>query len=73
MRNAQKQEVLGCMESLHQAHEEIKRALTEGKYSLVQNMLGECQDFAAALGENIEKLEGELYVRICWFYRSDCK
>lgn len=66
MRNAQKQEVLGCMESLHQAHEEIKRALTEGKYSLVQNMLGECQDFAAALGENIEKLEGEGHTAVAY-------
>ena len=59
MRNAQKQEVLGCIESLRQAHEEIKKALIGGKYSLVQNMLGECQEFAAALGENIEKLEGQ--------------
>ena len=59
MRNAQKQEVLGCVESLHQAHEEIKNALNMGNYSLVQNMLSQCQEFAVSLGENIEKLEGE--------------
>ena len=59
MRNAQKQEVLDCIESLHQAHEEIKNALNGGNYSLVQNMLGQCQEFAVSLGENIEKLEGQ--------------
>lgn len=59
MRNAQKQEVLGCIESLHQAHEEIKKALSGGNYSLAQNMLGQCQEFAVSLGENIEKLDGE--------------
>lgn len=59
MRNAQKQEVLGCIESLQQAHEEIKNALNGGDYSLVQNMFSQCQEFAVSLGENIEKLEGE--------------
>lgn len=59
MRNAQKQEVLGCIESLYQAHEEIKNALNGDNYSLVQNMFSQCQEFAVSLGENIEKLEGE--------------
>lgn len=59
MRNAQKQKVLGCIESLHQAHDEIKEALAQNNYSLTQNMLSECQEFAVSLGENIEKLEGE--------------
>lgn len=45
--------------SLHQAHKEIKEALHQKKYITVQNMLGECQEFAVILGENIEKLEGE--------------
>ncbi len=59
MRNAQKQEVLDCMESLQQAHEEIKNALNEGNYSLAQNMFSQCQEFAVSIGENIERLEGE--------------
>lgn len=59
MRNAQKQKVLGCIESLHQAHQEIKEALHQGRFSLIQNMLSECQEFAVSLGENIEKLEGD--------------
>jgi len=59
MRNAQKQEVLGCIDSLHQAHEEIREALKQKNNILVRNMLSECQEFAMSLGENIEKLEGE--------------
>lgn len=59
MRKAQKQEVLSCIKSLQQAHDEIKTALNQKNYSRVQNMLSECQDFAVSLGESIEKLEGE--------------
>lgn len=64
MRNAQKQEVLGVIESLHQAHEEIKMALIQNNRVLAQNMLAECQEFAITLGENIEKLEGEEHTTI---------
>lgn len=66
MRKAQKQEVLGCIESLREAHEEIKAALKQSNYSRAQNMLGECQDFAVSLGENIEKLEGEGHITVSW-------
>ncbi len=59
MRNAQKQEVLGCINSLKQAHEEIREALKQNNRALAQNMLSECQEFAMSLGENIEKLERE--------------
>ena len=59
MRSAQKQDVLGLIESLYQAHEEIKKALAQNDSNLAQNMLAECQEFAISLGENIEKLEGE--------------
>lgn len=59
MRNVQKQEILDCIESLHQAHKEIKNALNGGDYDLVQRMLSQCQEFAISLGETIEKLEGE--------------
>lgn len=59
MRKAQKQEVLECIGSLHQAHGEIKGALKKNNRNLAQNMLGECQEFAVSIGESIEKLEGE--------------
>lgn len=64
MRNAQKQEVLGVIESLHQAHGEIKMAVMQNNRTLAQNMLAECQEFAIALGENIERLEGEEHITI---------
>ncbi len=59
MRKAQKREALELIASLHQAHEEIKEALRKKEYGPAQNMLGECQEFAVALGEMIERTEGE--------------
>ena len=59
MRKAQTREALELIASLHQAHEEIKEALRKKEYGPAQNMLGECQEFAVALGEMIERTEGE--------------
>ncbi len=66
MRSAQKQEVLGLIENLHQAHEEIKEALSQKKQALAQNMIAECQEFAVALGENIERLECEGHITVSY-------
>lgn len=65
MRKAQKQEILEIVKSLSQAHEEIRRELDRYRHDRfenvqrIQTMLGQCQEFAILLGENIEKLEGE--------------
>ena len=59
MRIAQKREVLECIDSLHQAHEEIRQASHKNDINSVQTMLGECQEFAVSLGESIEEMEGE--------------
>lgn len=64
MRKAQKREVLEFINSLHQAHMEVKEALQQHNYDAVQNMLSECQEFAVTLGENIEKLEGEGHITV---------
>lgn len=64
MRKAHKQEVLEFINSLHQAHMEVKEALQRHNYDAVQNMLSECQEFAVTLGENIEKSEGEGHVTV---------
>lgn len=64
MRIAQKREVLECIESLHQAHEEIRQAIYKNDVNSVQTMLGECQEFAVSLGESIEQLEGEGHVTV---------
>lgn len=64
MRKTQKREILECIDSLHQAHEEIKAALYRNEYDLTGNMISECQEFAAVLGESIEKTEGEGHIAV---------
>lgn len=64
MRKAQKREILECIDSLHQAHEEIKAALLHEEYDHARNMLGECQEFATVLGDSIEKMEGEGHIAV---------
>lgn len=59
MRQAQKQEILSFIDSLQQAHGEIKGALEKKDKASAQNMLAECQEFAVELGNAIEKTEGE--------------
>ena len=44
MRKAQKQEIMNIINSLFQAHEEIKKAIEQKNQILAQNMLAECQD-----------------------------
>lgn len=66
MRKAQKQQVLDFIKSLHQAHEEIKTAVSGKNLTLAQNMLGECQQFAISFGESIEKLEGEGHITVSY-------
>lgn len=69
MRDAQKSDVLECIESLHQAHEEIGQALKRKDVNSARNMLSECQEFAVTLGESIEQLEGEGHVTVTYLER----
>lgn len=70
MRKAQKQEILEALDSLGQAHEEIREELhkisnrTAPDGQRILSMLSECQEFAVSLGETIEKLEGEEHVTV---------
>lgn len=66
MRIAQKQEIKECLNSLKQAHEEIRGALIRQQKSQVQNMLSQCQEFAVSLGEIIEKFEGEGHITVTY-------
>lgn len=59
MRQARKLEILNFIDSLHEAHEEIKEALVRCELTSVQTMLAECQEFAVELGNAIEETEGE--------------
>lgn len=66
MRKRQQQELLDFVNSLHQAHEEVKGALDNKNYIVVKNMLSECQEFAITLGNTIEKLEGEGQIAVSY-------
>lgn len=66
MRKAQKEEILDFINSLHQAHEEIKEALKQKNVMLMQNMISEAQEFAVSLGTIIEKLEGEGHMTVSY-------
>lgn len=59
MREARKLEILNFIDSLNQAHGEIREALEKREVASAQVMLAECQDFAVELGNAIEETEGE--------------
>lgn len=59
MRQARKREILNFIESLWQAHDEIRKAMERQDRMSAQEMLAECQEFAVELGNVIEKTEGE--------------
>lgn len=62
MRKTQKKEILDILNSLQEAHEEIKETLAQKNHTYAQDMLTECQTAAVSLGETIEKSEGEGHV-----------
>ena len=66
MRSAQKQNVLDVINSLYQAHKEIKSALERKNQDLAQNMLAESQEFDISLGESIDKLEKQGQVTVSY-------
>lgn len=59
MRQARKQEILNFIDSLQQAHGEIKETMEKQDKASVQTMLAECQEFAVELGNAVEETEGE--------------
>lgn len=64
MRKTQKQKILGLIDSMHQVHEEIKKALEQNSLIMAQDMISGAQESAISLGENIEKTEGEGHVTV---------
>lgn len=59
MRQARKLEILKFIDSLYQAHGEVREAMERRDLMSAQVMLAECQDFAVELGNAIEETEGE--------------
>lgn len=64
MRKKKKKELLDCMDSLREAHKEIKEYVQKKEYAAVTNMLADCQELAIAVGESIEQAEGAGYITV---------
>lgn len=64
MRKAQKQEMLEMVQTLHQAHDEIKNIIDKKNYVLAQDILSLCQECAISIGTTIEKFEGEGFITV---------
>lgn len=59
MRKAQKDMALEFVQTLHEAHEEIKKQIVASDKAQAMDLLIQCQQGAIALGDLIEKAEGE--------------
>ena len=66
MRKVQKQEVLEMIQTLHQAHDEVKNYIDRKNYVLAQDILSQCQECAISIGTLIEKIEGERFVTVSY-------
>lgn len=64
MTNKQKKEILDSVYILQKAHKEIDKAVKSKNSVRAQKILTECQEVAIAVGEYIEKFEGEGHVTI---------
>ncbi len=64
MRKAQKQDILELIDTLHQAHGQIKDDITDGKNTAAQEMIRQCQECAISIGTTIEKLERENHMAV---------
>lgn len=66
MRKAQKRDILEMIQTLHEAHEEIKGYIDKKNYALAQDILSQCQECAISIGTAIEKIEGEGFVTVSY-------
>ena len=66
MRKAQKNEILDMIQTLHEAHEQIKEHIDRNNSVAAQDMLAQCQKCAVSIGNAIETLEKEDCVTISY-------
>ncbi len=72
MRKVQKQEIMNIIDSLHEAHGEIREAFNRKGISftqniqMIQNMICECQETAIQIGEIIERLERKGHITVSY-------
>ncbi len=66
MRKVQQQEILNIIDTMGQAHEEIRKALEKKELDPAKQMLIECQECAIDLGNAIERIEGEGFISVSY-------
>lgn len=66
MRKAQQQDILNIIETMGQAHEEVRQALEKKALEPAKQMLVECQECAIDLGNAIEQIEGEGFISVSY-------
>ena len=66
MRKAQQQDILNIIETMEQAHEEVRQALEGKELEPAKQILIECQECAIELGNAIEQIEGEGFVSVSY-------
>lgn len=66
MRKAQQQDILNIIETMGQAHNEVRQALEKKAIEPARQMLVECQECAIDLGNAIEQIEGEGFVSVSY-------
>lgn len=59
MRKAQKKDILDTIQTLHEAHEEIKNHIDRNNTVSAQDLLAQCQECAVSIGNAIETMEKE--------------
>lgn len=64
MRKAQKKDILDMIQTLHEAHEEIKNHIDRNNAVAAQDLLAQCQECAVSIGNAIETMEKEDCVTI---------
>lgn len=57
MRKAQKKDILDMIQTLHEAHEEIKNHIDRNNTVSAQDLLAQCQECAVSIGNAIETME----------------
>lgn len=66
MRKAQWEEILEMLQTLEEAHRQIKESIDSNNAPLAQTMLVQCQECAIAIGNAIDKFEGEGCVTVSY-------
>lgn len=66
MKTVQKRDILEMLNTLRQAHDEIRKNMESKEYGFAQDMLSQCQECAISIGDAIEKFEGEGFVTVSY-------